>query len=95
MSACVINGLPNVKDYIHKHRERLMEEKRQKMIALEAQRQSSLENAAGRNPPGQVVQIAQAHNIQQLHMLQQLNADMQNQIPTVANVDANNNNNDQ
>uniref|UniRef100_T1IS98 Kelch-like protein 10 n=1 Tax=Strigamia maritima TaxID=126957 RepID=T1IS98_STRMM len=34
LSACVIMGLPNVRDYIHKHRERLMEEKRQKLLAL-------------------------------------------------------------
>lgn len=39
LDACVITDLPNVRDYIHKHRERLMEEKRQKMIALENQRQ--------------------------------------------------------
>ncbi|XP_069675813.1 kelch-like protein 10 [Periplaneta americana] len=38
LSACVIMGLPNVIDYIHKHRERLMEEKRQKLLALETQR---------------------------------------------------------
>ncbi|KAJ9582804.1 hypothetical protein L9F63_022845 [Diploptera punctata] len=38
LSACVIMGLPNVYDYIHKHRERLMEEKRQKLLALENQR---------------------------------------------------------
>lgn len=37
-TACVIMGLPNVCDYIHKHRDRLMEEKRQKLIALESQR---------------------------------------------------------
>lgn len=38
LSACVIMGLPNVTDYIHKHRDKLMEEKRQKLIALENQR---------------------------------------------------------
>ncbi|XP_033324832.1 kelch-like protein 10 isoform X1 [Megalopta genalis] len=38
LSACVIVGLPNVNDYIHKHRERLMEEKRQKLLALEVPR---------------------------------------------------------
>lgn len=38
LSACVIMGLPNVEDYIHKHRERLMEEKRQKLLALEMTR---------------------------------------------------------
>lgn len=48
LSACVIVGLPNVHDYIHKHRERLMEEKRQKMIALENQRQ-----LANHGNPGQ------------------------------------------
>lgn len=35
LSACVIMGLPNVYDYIHKHRERLMEEKRQKILLSE------------------------------------------------------------
>ncbi|CAL1684216.1 unnamed protein product [Lasius platythorax] len=38
LSACVIMGLPNVYDYIHKHRERLMEEKRQKLLAHEVRR---------------------------------------------------------
>lgn len=38
LSACVIMGLPNVYDYIHKHRERLMEEKRQKLLAHEIRR---------------------------------------------------------
>ncbi|XP_017760257.1 PREDICTED: kelch-like protein 10 [Eufriesea mexicana] len=38
LSACVIMGLPNVNDYIHQHRERLMEEKRQKLLALEVHR---------------------------------------------------------
>ena len=37
-SASIITVLPNVSDYIHKHRERLMEEKRQKLLALEFQR---------------------------------------------------------
>ncbi|XP_063982748.1 kelch-like protein 10 [Diachasmimorpha longicaudata] len=38
LAACVIMGLPNIYDFIHKHRDRLMEEKRQKLIALETQR---------------------------------------------------------
>lgn len=33
LSASVIMGLPNVRDYIHQNRERLMEERRQRMIA--------------------------------------------------------------
>lgn len=32
LSACVIAGLPNVKDYIHKKRDNLMEEKRLKLL---------------------------------------------------------------
>ncbi|KAL1139483.1 hypothetical protein AAG570_006467 [Ranatra chinensis] len=44
LSASVIMGLPNVKDYIHKHRDKLMEEKRQKMLALDAQRGRNQEN---------------------------------------------------
>ncbi|XP_043470677.1 kelch-like protein 10 [Leptopilina heterotoma] len=43
LSACVIMGLPNVEDYIHKHRERLMEEKRQKLLALEMTRVQQLQ----------------------------------------------------
>ncbi|XP_043194053.1 kelch-like protein 10 [Amphibalanus amphitrite] len=35
LSACVIIGPPNVSDYIHKHRDKLMEEKRQKLLALQ------------------------------------------------------------
>lgn len=38
LSASVIMGLPNVRDYIHQHRDRLMEEKRQKLLLLETQR---------------------------------------------------------
>lgn len=38
LSACVISNLPNMQDYVHKHRERLMEEKRLKMLAINAQR---------------------------------------------------------
>ncbi|XP_018329574.1 kelch-like protein 10 [Agrilus planipennis] len=82
LSACVISGLPNVKDYIHKHRERLMEEKRQKMIALEAQRQASMVN----NNDHQRAQHSQAHaqNLQQLNMLQQLNVNVQHQNQNMA-----------
>lgn len=43
LSACVIMGLPNVYDYIHKHRERLMEEKRQKLLAHEVRRSQYLQ----------------------------------------------------
>jgi kelch-like protein 10 len=35
LSACVISGLPNMYDFIHQHRDRLMEEKRQKLIAMQ------------------------------------------------------------
>ncbi|KDR21753.1 kelch-like protein 10 [Zootermopsis nevadensis] len=35
MSTCVIKDLPNVKDYIYKNRYRLLEEKRQELLALE------------------------------------------------------------
>lgn len=59
LSACVINSLPNVQDYIHKHRERLMEEKRQKMIALENQRQmANLGNPQNNLDPLAVVPLA-------------------------------------
>lgn len=39
LAACVINTLPNAQDYVHKHRDRLMEEKRQKLLSLGAARQ--------------------------------------------------------
>ena len=42
LSACVIATLPNVYDYIHKHRDELMEEKRQKLLAIENQRNQQL-----------------------------------------------------
>uniref|UniRef100_A0A0A9YPI4 Kelch-like protein diablo n=1 Tax=Lygus hesperus TaxID=30085 RepID=A0A0A9YPI4_LYGHE len=38
LSSSVIKDLPNVRHYIHQHRDRLMEEKRQKLLALDAQR---------------------------------------------------------
>lgn len=87
LSACVINGLPNVQDYIHKHREKLMEEKRQKMIALEAQRQASLAaNTVTDQQPAQNIQIGHVQNMQQLNMLQQLNANLQNQNPAILGI---------
>lgn len=48
LSACVITGLPNVHDYIHKHRERLVEEKRQKLLAVRnAQVQTETSSGGG------------------------------------------------
>jgi hypothetical protein len=38
LSACVVTGLPNIYDYIYKQRDRLLVEKRQRMLALETQR---------------------------------------------------------
>lgn len=40
LAACVIPGLPNTKDYIHPHRDRLMEEKRQRLLVLQQQQGS-------------------------------------------------------
>ncbi|XP_014244657.1 kelch-like protein 10 isoform X2 [Cimex lectularius] len=57
LSASVIMGLPNVRDYIHQHRDRLMEEKRQKLLALDAQR--SVQNR---------VQDNQVHNVNILNV---------------------------
>lgn len=69
VSACVIMGLPNVLDYIHKHRERLMEEKRQKLLALETQRQidannnnALMPNAVNRHPAINAVNNNDANN---------------------------------
>lgn len=49
LSACVINNLPNTHDYVHKHRDRLMEEKRQKLLAISAQRITEPHNAPPAN----------------------------------------------
>jgi hypothetical protein len=35
LSACVVKGLPNARDYVYKSREMLQEEKRQRMMATE------------------------------------------------------------
>lgn len=72
LSACVIQGLPNVRDFIHKHREKLMEEKRQKMIALEAQREAANNNNQNNDIQAQQAQAQNAHNLQQLNVLHQL-----------------------
>lgn len=32
LSACVISDLPNIREYIHQHRDQLMEEKRQRLL---------------------------------------------------------------
>ncbi|KAB0789994.1 hypothetical protein PPYR_12304 [Photinus pyralis] len=85
LSACVINNLPNVQDYIHQHRERLMEEKRQRLIAAqEAQRQTWA--AAHTANDAQPIQLARAQNQQQLNVLQQLNANLHNQDRALAAV---------
>ncbi|XP_065304431.1 kelch-like protein 10 [Dermacentor albipictus] len=34
LAACVISGLPNIRDYVHQHRDNLMEEKRLKMLDI-------------------------------------------------------------
>ncbi|KAH7961469.1 hypothetical protein HPB52_009290 [Rhipicephalus sanguineus] len=34
LAACVISGLPNIRDYVHQRRDNLMEEKRQKMLDI-------------------------------------------------------------
>uniref|UniRef100_A0AAR5QJ18 BTB domain-containing protein n=1 Tax=Dendroctonus ponderosae TaxID=77166 RepID=A0AAR5QJ18_DENPD len=81
LSACVIDGLPNVQDYIHKHRDRLMEEKRQKMIALENQRtMAGIANNANNNQQENIVAAVNA-NMQQLNILQQLNANLNPALP--------------
>lgn len=59
LSACVIMGLPNVYDYIHKHRERLMEEKRQKLLAHEVRR-SQHQQQQEQEQMRQTLQISQA-----------------------------------
>ncbi|KAK9878141.1 hypothetical protein WA026_017337 [Henosepilachna vigintioctopunctata] len=81
LSACVIDGLPNVNDYIHKHRDRLMEEKRQKLIAIENQRQmAGVTNNANATQQENIVAAVNA-NMQQLNILQQLNANVNPALP--------------
>ncbi|XP_071454892.1 kelch-like protein 10 [Hetaerina americana] len=46
LSACVVTDLPNLLDYIHKNRDRLVEEKRLKLIAQERQREDEAQAAA-------------------------------------------------
>lgn len=106
LSACVIDGLPNVNDYIHKHRDRLMEEKRQKMIALENQRTMAgiTNNQANNNNQQDNIAAAVNANMQQLNILQQLNANLNPALPAApipqplpmdVDEDNNNNNNNQ
>ncbi|OXA57496.1 kelch-like protein 10 [Folsomia candida] len=51
LSACVMTGLPNIYDFIHQHRDRLMEEKRQKLIAMQQPQLSPIEVAVAVTPP--------------------------------------------
>jgi len=59
LSACVIMGLPNVYDYIHKHRERLMEEKRQKLLAHEVRRSQHQQQQQEQQQTRQTSQLGQ------------------------------------
>lgn len=77
LSACVIDGLPNAEDYIHKHRDRLMEERRQKLIELENQRNGVTNN----NNNNQHIAAAMNANMQQFNILQQLNANLNLALP--------------
>ncbi|UYV78790.1 KLHL10, partial [Cordylochernes scorpioides] len=43
LAACVIPGLPNSRDYIHKHRDRLLEEKRLRLLEIQ-QIQNTIQN---------------------------------------------------
>lgn len=92
LDACVITDLPNVRDYIHKHRERLMEEKRQKMIALENQRQLAVGINPGHNQGQNAGQVA-VQNIGHQNVLQPIDIVREiNAVNARAN-NANNNNN--
>lgn len=44
LSACVVADLPNINDFIHQNRHMLMEEKRQKLLALNQVRSLSRYN---------------------------------------------------
>ncbi|GBM53066.1 Kelch-like protein 10 [Araneus ventricosus] len=46
LAACVVQGLPNVDDYIHQNRSGLMEEKRQKLLQQQALQEGRVRNAA-------------------------------------------------
>jgi len=45
LSACVVSDLPNISDYIHQHRDRLMEERRQRLFNV-----NQNQNQLGRAP---------------------------------------------
>ncbi|UYV78801.1 KLHL10 [Cordylochernes scorpioides] len=45
LAACVVPGLPNARDYIHKHRDRLLEEKRLRLLEVQ-QLQNNFQNMA-------------------------------------------------
>ncbi|CAL1297525.1 unnamed protein product [Larinioides sclopetarius] len=45
LAACVVQGLPNVDDYIHQNRSGLMEEKRQKLLQQQALQEGRIRNA--------------------------------------------------
>lgn len=96
LDACVITDLPNVRDYIHKHRERLMEEKRQKMIALENQRQLAVginqAHHQGQNAAQVAVQnIGHQNVLQPIDIVREINA-VNARANNANNNNANNNN---
>lgn len=93
LDACVITDLPNVRDYIHKHRERLMEEKRQKMIALENQRQLAVGINPGHHQGQPATQVA-VQNIGHQNVLQPIDIVREiNAVNARVNNPTNNNNN--
>ncbi|CAG9769823.1 unnamed protein product [Ceutorhynchus assimilis] len=72
LSACVIDGLPNATDYIHQHRDRLMEEKRQKLIALQNQRTLAAVINASNNQQDENMNNDVNFNVQHVSILQHL-----------------------
>lgn len=44
LTANVVSGLPNVRDYIHKNRQRLMEERRLRALQIEVSSEESVSN---------------------------------------------------
>lgn len=47
LAACVVQGLPNVDDYIHQNRSGLMEEKRQKLLQQQEARANLIATTPG------------------------------------------------
>ncbi|GIY24298.1 kelch-like protein 10 [Caerostris darwini] len=61
LAACVVQGLPNVDDYVHQNRQGLMEEKRQKLLQQQAVQEARTRYA--NDPPREDLEEAEEEEI--------------------------------